>query len=456
MHRHGRLKVKTTEEQQQAKQAERAKKLQLYNAATSRAFQKINPDFYTFWNIRKEIFLHMKTTLSKEELQKIFHGELEFLEMCLKVNPKSYGTWHHRRFVMDHMPQASWTRELQLCTLFYSMMNGILQMKYQVLQQLAVSDALHARFNTKENAFTNMMSCQYFVSARPGTQNQKINYLLVSRKLSQVLVSFTRSCQVGHLEQEVLSGRELEVTVELQGKEGQILCERSVSLTTDSDESSSQWSTADLAVFFRQQLSSADQATLVHELDDIMELQKMETSNKWAMLTVVLLMMAVDSSCYQKQILELLQELKSLDSMRYTYYCDLRSRFLVECSIKALDSSRALNLSGRGLTYLAHPQLLPLICELDLSGNQLTETLHFSFFQRLQVLNLANNELKNCQGICHLPCLQTLDLSVDCIKSLQTCCQLQHLNVTGNPLCQEPCTLDRLQELLPGVQVRVS
>lgn len=38
---HGRLKVKTTEEQQQAKQAERAKKLQLYNAATSRAFQKV-------------------------------------------------------------------------------------------------------------------------------------------------------------------------------------------------------------------------------------------------------------------------------------------------------------------------------------------------------------------------------------------------------------------------------
>lgn len=56
---------------------------------------------------------------------------------------------------------------------------------------------------------------------------------------------------MGHLEQEVLSGRELEVTVELQGKEGQILCERSVSLTADSDESSSQWSTADLAVFFR-------------------------------------------------------------------------------------------------------------------------------------------------------------------------------------------------------------
>ena len=42
---HGRLKVKTTEEQQKAKQEERAKKLKLYNAATSRAFQKVGYQF---------------------------------------------------------------------------------------------------------------------------------------------------------------------------------------------------------------------------------------------------------------------------------------------------------------------------------------------------------------------------------------------------------------------------
>lgn len=46
---HGRLKVKTTEEQQKAKQEERAKKLKLYNAATSRAFQKVADKYGIFF-----------------------------------------------------------------------------------------------------------------------------------------------------------------------------------------------------------------------------------------------------------------------------------------------------------------------------------------------------------------------------------------------------------------------
>eukprot|EP00057_Strongylocentrotus_purpuratus_P028148 XP_011682622.1 PREDICTED: geranylgeranyl transferase type-2 subunit alpha-like [Strongylocentrotus purpuratus] len=72
---HGRLKVKTTEEQQEAKRKEREKKLKLYTAGTQKVFEKrkknefdgeilevcaqllsANPDVYTLWNVRKETF----------------------------------------------------------------------------------------------------------------------------------------------------------------------------------------------------------------------------------------------------------------------------------------------------------------------------------------------------------------------------------------------------------------
>ena len=38
---HGRLKVKSTAEQQEAKRKEREKKLKIYNAATARVFEKV-------------------------------------------------------------------------------------------------------------------------------------------------------------------------------------------------------------------------------------------------------------------------------------------------------------------------------------------------------------------------------------------------------------------------------
>ncbi|XP_060082379.1 geranylgeranyl transferase type-2 subunit alpha-like [Ylistrum balloti] len=137
---HGRIKVKTTEEQQEAKRKEREKKLKLYNAGTEAVFVKrknkdfddeglkisgqiliVNPDVYSFWNFRREIFIHLRDQREETELQKLFEDELHFLEACLKVNPKSYGAWHHRCFVMDAIPEPDWMRELQLCNAFLNL-----------------------------------------------------------------------------------------------------------------------------------------------------------------------------------------------------------------------------------------------------------------------------------------------------------------------------------------------
>ncbi|XP_064416455.1 geranylgeranyl transferase type-2 subunit alpha [Latimeria chalumnae] len=134
---HGRIKVKTTEEQQEVKRKEREKKLQLYLTCISTVFKKrqngeldqemleltsqilgVNPDVATLWNYRREVFLELRKEKSEQEIQVSFQSELSFLESCLRVNPKSYGTWHHRCWVLDQNPDPDWGRELQLCNKF--------------------------------------------------------------------------------------------------------------------------------------------------------------------------------------------------------------------------------------------------------------------------------------------------------------------------------------------------
>ncbi|CAJ0965003.1 unnamed protein product [Ranitomeya imitator] len=168
---HGRIKVKTTLEQQEAKRKERERKLQLYVSATQAAFNKpiagfngaayeiltrprrnrskflmvgtypdsqlrkggqldkealeitaqilaLNPDFASLWNLRREVFLALGSDRSDEEMRSLYLSELSFLQNCLRVNPKSYGTWYHRCWIMKHMPEPDWARELTLCNQF--------------------------------------------------------------------------------------------------------------------------------------------------------------------------------------------------------------------------------------------------------------------------------------------------------------------------------------------------
>ncbi|XP_033117251.1 geranylgeranyl transferase type-2 subunit alpha-like [Anneissia japonica] len=134
---HGRVKVRTTAEQKEAKRKEREKKLKVYNGVTSKIWKKraekelddealgltrevlaANPDFYTMWNFRKEIFLEVSSSRPENDFQALCSSELSFLEDCLQVNPKSYGAWHHRCWIMDHMPHPDWKKELKLCDIY--------------------------------------------------------------------------------------------------------------------------------------------------------------------------------------------------------------------------------------------------------------------------------------------------------------------------------------------------
>ncbi|XP_011548138.3 geranylgeranyl transferase type-2 subunit alpha [Plutella xylostella] len=132
---HGRVKVRTSEEEKARKEKERQEKLKIFKHAMKKIQQKrsdseldkelleitgqvlvANPDIYTLWNIRRDILnIFKKTEENAEELSKSFDGELNLTEYCLKVNPKSYCAWHHREWVLTSRCDPDWRKELALC-----------------------------------------------------------------------------------------------------------------------------------------------------------------------------------------------------------------------------------------------------------------------------------------------------------------------------------------------------
>lgn len=131
---HGRVKVKSTAQQEEEKRKEKEEKLKAFVTARDAVLKKrsagehdeealqltrqllsSNPDFASLWNYRREVLLQLETSREKDEVQKLYESELHFIEACLKVNPKSYGCWHHRTWVNTRLSQPDWTRELGLC-----------------------------------------------------------------------------------------------------------------------------------------------------------------------------------------------------------------------------------------------------------------------------------------------------------------------------------------------------
>ncbi|KAI4465028.1 protein farnesyltransferase alpha subunit/rab geranylgeranyl transferase alpha subunit [Holotrichia oblita] len=142
--KHGRLKVRSTEEQKLLKQKEQQEKLKAYRYAMNQVaatrkeypFNKhslmlcaqvltVNPDVYTLWNYRKEVVLQQIEMSKDKEVDDVLitflENEIKLTEQCLLDNPKSYSSWHHRYWILQRHPKPNWQHEFNLITKYLTL-----------------------------------------------------------------------------------------------------------------------------------------------------------------------------------------------------------------------------------------------------------------------------------------------------------------------------------------------
>lgn len=211
---------------------------------------------------------------------------------------------------------------------------------------------------------------------------------------------------------------------------------------------------------FRSELSVEKTSVLQSELQSCNQLQELEPLNKWCLLTIILLMRALDPLGYEKETLAHFQTLKEVDPMRSAYYSDLCSKFMIENTILKMEYAevRVFSISDKNLTTLCHLDQLLLVTHINLSSNHLRRLpLQFSMLQCLEVLEADDNLIGNLEGLYHLPKLEEVLLRNNQISSLAdlqplaSCPKLRHLDLRGNPVTQSDGVEAELKALLPGV-----
>ncbi|CAH3130023.1 unnamed protein product [Porites lobata] len=566
MSQHGRIKVRTTAEQAEAKRKEREKKLKIYQQTTNQIYEKrkngemdqeslslteqvlaANPDFSTLWNFRREIFLCMKDENPPDLLLKLCQKELSFLKNCLQVNPKSYSVWHHRQWIMEYMPQPDWNEELRLCNLFLSYDERNFHCwdyRRYTVKKANISPEDEFNFSTekiKEN-FSNYSSWHYRSKLLPlihpdqsgDKERVEENALMKEFNLAQnafftdpydqsawfyhrwllgrarplmdisclyvschetmatIIVQFCQPIQVPKEvpfvsvnEQEVtgewnnsyhnshpstvwiysckhcLSNVPDETIVKVTFMNGKL--EKSVVLPKGEKEA---WTlAASDSHLFRAELTAVQSSVLQQELDSCRLLLEEEPNNKWTMLTMVLLMRALDPLKLEQGTETYLESLTQVDCYRQGYYEDLRRKFRVENAIERHSlvkdgGSRSIDLSNMDLTFLSHMDQLVLMKEVNLSHNHLSSLDECNMLQCVITLDVSNNELQHItkRHALRINRLQELSLSnnnisdLEVLKTLQHCPVLRKMDLRGNPCCQAPGYIDKVKSLLPSIQ----
>ncbi|XP_071645686.1 geranylgeranyl transferase type-2 subunit alpha [Temnothorax longispinosus] len=180
---HGRVKVRTTAEQEEIRKREKAIKVAQYKADFAIVSQKRqgkiwddellsvtrrmllnNSDIYTLWNIRRQVFENNEW--NEEDYKQLLENEMSLTEQCLRENPKSYSVWHQRCWVMERMPEPDWKKELSLCAKCLNIDERNFHCwdyREFVVQKAGISNEEEFEFSTTKilNNFSNYSSWHY-------------------------------------------------------------------------------------------------------------------------------------------------------------------------------------------------------------------------------------------------------------------------------------------------------
>nr|XP_002128835.1 geranylgeranyl transferase type-2 subunit alpha [Ciona intestinalis] len=451
---------------------------------------KNNPKSYSCWNQRCFVLLTMSDPDWKKELQ--------LCDLFLQFDDRNFHCWDYRRFVVQHsavLPgeEIQFTHKL-IENNFSNYSSWHYRSKLLPIECPDASDKnrigekmLLEELELVQNAFftdPNDQSAWFYHRWLLGRGETKQSLLslhvsLLDNKLTCTLrkpasikdcsrlnvyindnphVVVWKGCNQGkyqHVWQSDLPKKDLfsgenkikvefgssELMVEMTGQDEAISC-----IQTNTET-------------FRQSSSDAKLSVLTEELKSCEELNDLEPGNKWVMLTLVLLMRAIDPTHYSSQVHDTLHELCTVDGMRQCYYQDLMSKFVIEDHIAAVDlHQRCIDLHGKALTRVCRFEFFSTITSLNLSHNQLHSlNSPFKLLHCLQKLDVSENEIVEISGLKDLTKLVLLNLDSNKISSLKTlepvttCAALQKISVKSNRIPLED--IDSLLQILPNVEI---
>lgn len=550
---HGRVKTRTSAEENERKKKERAKKVALYKAGIQRVFEKrrkgeldeeglqlsgqllsANPDIYTLWNFRKEILLHLKNSVDEEKLKSVIGTELYLTEVCLKNNPKSYGTWHHRCWVLDKMPSINWKKEVAVCNKYLDLDERnfhVWDYRRFVVKKAEVEPKAELEYTTEKinTNFSNYSAWHYRSkllpvvhpdphSVRPteeiihkkelgmvesaaftdpydqsawfylrwllGRTKPDLSICQAIADKHVICLSFNQNVSLnsviieglgitnwktanGKLFSHVFVGEFDEKNADIDsGLKITVKCiERSTVLDCiELEKKANGLAEYKKVMPFETEFSPGLTAVLEQQLNSCTQLLEFEPDSKWALLTSVYLMQAIDRKKYKENTLSLLGRLMEVDVQRSMYYSDLKSRFSMEYLIEGISNdSKEFQASGFKLTSLYHIEHLMAIQYVDLSDNSLcSRSLPLlCYLQFCKVLKLDRNKIENLKGFPHLPFLESLSLSNNELSNIdgldeiiENSKNLVTLELNNNPISSrlsdtvnEICGLRKLKNL---------
>ncbi|XP_074991362.1 geranylgeranyl transferase type-2 subunit alpha-like [Calonectris borealis] len=231
------------------------------------------------------------------------------------------------------------------------------------------------------------------------------------------------------------------------------------------DENEAWWQEPIVArELFWPEVGVAEAGVLEAQVETCRQLLELEPRSRGCLLTLVLLLSALDPLAHEEETRRCLRDLQEADPLRSGFVADVASR--AEAALGVLrqgagpDGTVRLRLPGKGLTSLPLLERMVLVTHLDLARNRLGGLPPaLGGLRRLQVLDVSHNEVTTLRGFPPLPRLEELRLDGNPISHasdltpLASCPRLARLRLAETPLAAAPEAAAHLAQLLPHVDV---
>ncbi|TPX64857.1 hypothetical protein SpCBS45565_g05600 [Spizellomyces sp. 'palustris'] len=303
---HHQKKVKASAEAVQRQREKNQKKIAEYRTLCAEVQQKrndksyddeafqlttkllsINPEYYTMWNLRRQILLEKFKIVGVEEKEALCSSELRFAQEGLKVNPKSYWVWNHRRWILENMPNPPWDRELRL---------------------------LEAMLDLDARNFHGWNYRRYVVG-RSNKRTPQEEFDFTTTKINQNFSNYSAWHHRSKFLPQAYMGEDLAKVID---DEFELV--RNAIYTEPADQSA--W----LYQRWLLSLKADDENRWKNELQSIKELVDLEPESRWALVTLVHIMAKLQLQ--KDDALKILEKLEDLDPYRREYYVDLGKRIM--------------------------------------------------------------------------------------------------------------------------------